>query len=130
MKLTAFAAMIGCMLSSAALAQTPSSPLNTISAPRGVYAPDVATVTIGGTAITAFTAGHTLKGGWIQNPSTATANMCISQTGAAASTSAADVTGGTSCIVPGQTYTIAPSYGSVSVNSTDSGHQFSGQGFY
>lgn len=91
-----------------------------------VHDPDISSVTIGGTAVYAFSAGHTTKGGWLENPASATVPLCVSQTGPAGTVE----TGGTSCIAPGQKYTIAPSAGTVSVNSSDSAHSFSGQGYY
>ncbi len=88
-------------------------------------APDASTVTTGGTAITAFNAGNVAKGGFITNPSTATAALCISISGTATTTSS----GGTTCIVAGQTFNIPPMSGAVSANATDSGHVFSGAGY-
>ena len=86
---------------------------------------DVATVTTGGTAVTALTAGHRTSGGWIMNPSTATANLCINERGTATTTAGGDV----SCIAPGQTYLLAANGGAVSVVSSDGPHPFSGYGF-
>lgn len=87
---------------------------------------DVATVTTGGTAVTALTAGHRTAGGWILNPVTATINLGINEIGTAAGTTSA---GSTTFIVPGQTYTLAPSTNAVSVISSDSSHPFSGYGW-
>ena len=87
---------------------------------------DAATVTTGGTAVTALAAGHRNKGGWIHNPSTASIKLCINEQGTASGTSSA---GPLTCILPGQTYQIAPASGAVSVISSDSAHPFSGQGF-
>ena len=87
---------------------------------------DVATVTTGGTAVTALAAGHRIKGGWLQNPNAATVNLCINEIGAASGTTSA---GNTTCIVPGQTYVLAPSGNAVSVVSSDSAHPFSGYGW-
>lgn len=86
---------------------------------------DVATVTNGGTAVTALLAGHKIAGGWIANPVTATVNLGINEIGTASGTTSA---GNTTFITPGQTYTLQPSAGAVSVISTDSAHQFSGMG--
>lgn len=88
-------------------------------------APDVSTVTTGGTAVTAFNAGHVAKGGYIQNPTAATAALCVSLVGAATTAG----TGSTSCIAAGNAFSIPPMTGAVSVNSTDSAHAFSGAGF-
>lgn len=87
---------------------------------------DVATVTTGGSAVTALTAGHRSAGGWIYNPPTATVNLCINEVGTASGTTSA---GNTTCIVPGQTYVLTASSNSpVSVVSSDSAHPFSGYG--
>lgn len=87
---------------------------------------DVATVTTGGTAVTALTAGHRSAGGWIYNPPSATVNLCINEVGTASGTTSA---GNTTCIVPGQTYVLtASSNKPVSVVSADSAHPFSGYG--
>lgn len=87
---------------------------------------DVATVTTGGTAVTALTAGHRTAGGWIQNPPSATINLCINEVTTASGTTSA---GSLTCIVPGQTYNLAPGSAAVSVISSDSAHPFSGFGF-
>jgi hypothetical protein len=86
---------------------------------------DVATVTTGGTAVTALNAPHRSAGGWIQNPPTATVNLCINEVGVASGTTSA---GSVTCIAPGQSYRLAPSPGPVSVVSSDSAHPFSGYG--
>ncbi len=87
---------------------------------------DVSTVTTGGTAVTALAAGHRVKGGWLQNPNAATVNLCINELGTASGTTSS---GNTTCIVPGQTYLLAPSGNAVSVVSSDSAHGFSGYGW-
>jgi hypothetical protein len=87
---------------------------------------DVATVTTGGTAVTALTAGHSTAGGWIFNPDTATYDLCINEIGTASGTTSA---GSTTCIEPNTTYAIAPGSGAVSVISADSAHAFSGMGY-
>lgn len=87
---------------------------------------DVATVTTGGTAVTALLAGNRTAGGWISNPITATVNLGINEIGTAAGTTSA---GNTTFITPGQTYTLAPSGNAVSVISSDSAHPFSGYGW-
>lgn len=86
----------------------------------------VATVTTGGTAVTALTAGQRSAGGWLQNPSNATINLCIAEVGTASGTTSA---GNTTCIIPGQGYSLTPSPMSVSVISSDSAHPFSGFGY-
>lgn len=86
---------------------------------------DVATVTTGGTAVTALNAGHRVSGGWLVNPTTATIPLCINEIGTASGTSSS---GNTTCITPGATYVLAPSGNAVSVISSDSSHPFSGEG--
>jgi hypothetical protein len=93
---------------------------------RTLVALDIATVTTGGTAVVALNAGHKTAGGWLQNPSTATVALCINELGTASGTSSA---GSTTCIVPGQTYTLTATPGGVSVISADSAHAFSGYGY-
>jgi hypothetical protein len=88
---------------------------------------DIATVTTGGTAVTAIAHYHRLKGGWLNNPSAATTNLCINEMDAAVATTTPG--GNVTCIVPGQTYLLAPSGNSVSVVSSDSAHPFSGYGW-
>ncbi len=101
-------------------------PVLTKPAPYTLVPLDVATVTTGGTAVTALLAGNRLAGGWISNPVTATANLGINEIGTAAGTTSA---GNTTFIVPGQTYTLTPSGNAVSVISSDSTHAFSGMGW-
>ena len=85
----------------------------------------VSTVTTGGTAVTALTAGQRSAGGWLQNPWSATVNLCISEVDNATGTTSA---GNTTCIVPGQGYNLTPSPQAVTVVSSDSAHPFSGYG--
>lgn len=87
---------------------------------------DVATVTTGGTAVTALSVGHRVSGGWIFNPTTATINLCVNEIGTATGTTSA---GNTTCIPPGTAYALAPSGNAVSVISSDSSHPFSGEGW-
>ena len=95
--------------------------------PLTIVALDAATVTTGGTAVSASVAGHHNKGGWILNPSTATINLCINEQGTASGTTSA---GALTCIAPGQVFNITPNATSVvSVISSDSSHAFSGQGY-
>lgn len=102
---------------------------STLTAPGAIALQplDAATVTTGGTAVIASAQGHHNKGGYIFNPSTATTNLCINEIGTATGTTSA---GSTTCIVPGQTYVLAPSpFFAVSVVSSDSAHAFSGYGW-
>lgn len=102
-----------------------SSPSFVKPAPLTIVPLDVSTVTTGGTAVTALAAGHRAAGGFIQNPPSATVNLCINEQGAASGTTSA---GATTCIVPGQSYTLTSAAGAVSVISSDSAHPFSGYG--
>lgn len=106
---------------------SPQYPCATTTTPgtRTLVALDVASVTTGGTAVTALTAGHRTAGGFIQNPSTATINLCINELAAASGTTTA---GSLVCIIPGQTYNLSPATTAVSVVSSDSTHAFGGYG--
>ena len=97
----------------------------TTPGPMSLKALSVGTVTTGGTAVNAIASGGRMSGGWLANPSTASAALCINEVGAAATTSS----GNTTCIAPGASYVIAPANGPVSVNASDDGHVFSGLGF-
>lgn len=114
-------------LALAALASPSRAATVTVPGPLQIVPLDVSTITTGGTAVTALAAGERTAGGWIQNPSTATINLCINEVGTASGTTSA---GSLTCIVPGQIYTLAPSIGPVSVVSSDSAHPFSGYGFH
>ena len=86
---------------------------------------DINTVTTGGTAVTAIAAGHRTAGGFLQNPKGATIDLCINEIGTATGTTSS---GNTTCIIPGQTYTVSPASTGVSVITSDSSHPFSGYG--
>jgi hypothetical protein len=101
-------------------------PVLTKPASYTLVALGVATVTTGGTAVTALSAGQRTAGGWICNPVGATVNLGINEIGTATGTTSA---GSTTFIAPGQTYTLAPSVNAVSVISSDSAHAFSGMGW-
>lgn len=111
--------MMAAALASVAIAGSAQAQTAVIVAPL-----DVATVTTGGTAVTAVAHYHRLKGGWLFNPSTATTNLCIDEMDGEAATTTPG--GNVSCIVPGQAYRLAPSGNSVSVVSSDSNHPISG----
>lgn len=87
---------------------------------------DVATVTTGGTAVTALATGHRNKGGWLLNPSGATVNLCINEQTTASGTTSA---GALICIAPGSSFNLAPSPLAVSVVTSDSAHPFAGEGY-
>ena len=87
---------------------------------------DIKFVTTGGVAVTVLNAGNRKAGGWLQNPSTATVNLCINEIGTATGTTSS---GDTTCVTPGQTYMLAPSGNAVSVITADNAHSFSGMGW-
>jgi hypothetical protein len=97
-----------------------------IPGPYTIVPLDISTVTTGGTAVTALNAGHRNKGGWLQNPKGATVDLCINEQGTASGTTSA---GALTCIIPGNSYSLAPSGNAVSVVTSDSAHPFSGEGF-
>lgn len=86
---------------------------------------DVSTVTTGGTAVTALAAGHRTAGGFLQNPIGATVSLCVNEQGTATGTTSA---GATTCVAPGNSYTLVPAANAVSVITSDSAHPFSGEG--
>lgn len=104
---------------------TVTGTVTTNPGPRTIVALDVATVTTGGTAVTALIAGHRSAGGFLYNPIGASINLCINEQGVASGTTSA---GALTCIQPGQAYTLAPSAAAVSVVTSDSSHPFSGYG--
>ena len=94
-------------------------------APRTLVTLDVKTVTTGGTAVTALSAGHRTAGGLLCNPQGATVNLGINEIGTASGTTSS---GDTTFIVPGQCYIVSPASTAVSVITSDSSHPFSGYG--
>lgn len=86
---------------------------------------DVKTVTTGGTAVTAISAGHRNAGGLLCNPQSATVNLGVNEIGTASGTTSS---GDTTFIVPGQCYVVSPASTAVSVITSDSSHPFSGYG--
>jgi hypothetical protein len=104
---------------------TGTGSIQTSPAARTIVTLDVKTVTTGNAAVTAIAAGNRTAGGFLQNPPTATINLCVNEIGVASgSTSSGDTT----CIVPGQGYVLTPAAGAVSVVSSDAAHPFSGYG--
>jgi hypothetical protein len=93
---------------------------------RTIVALDISTVTTGGTAVTALSAGHATAGGFIKNPENATQNLGINQNGTASGTTS---NGSTFFIVPGETFQLTASGNAVSVISADSAHPFAGEGW-
>lgn len=100
-------------------------PVTSSPGARTIVPLDVSTVTTGGTAVTALTAGHRTAGGFLYNPIGATINLCINEQATASGTTSA---AGLTCIQPGQSYTLVPAAGAVSVITSDSSHPFSGEG--
>lgn len=86
---------------------------------------DIKTVTTGGTAVNALSAGHHTAGGFLQNPRGATIDLCINEIGVATGTTSS---GDTTCVPPGGSYNLASGSGAVSVITSDSAHPFSGYG--
>ena len=99
--------------------------IQTSPAARTIVTLDVKTVTTGNAAVTALAAGNRTAGGFIQNPPTASINLCINEIGTASGTTSS---GDTTCIVPGQGYVLTPAAGPVSVVTSDAAHPFSGYG--
>ena len=99
-------------------------PVSTTPGPLAPYDLDVATVTTGGTAVTALAAGNAAKGGFIKAVS---AILCIRDSTGTAGT--VDGVAGTTCIAVGQTYTLPPQVGAISVNSTTAGAIIGGRGY-
>jgi hypothetical protein len=101
------------------------SAVTTTPGARTIITLDIKTVTTGGTAVTAIAAGNRTAGGYIQNPPTATVNLCYNEIGTAVGT----VTNGdTICIVPGASVVFFASGNAVSVITSDSAHAFGGYG--
>jgi hypothetical protein len=90
-----------------------------------IVALDVSTVTTGGTAVTALTAGHRRQGGFITNPTGAPVDLIINELTTASGTVSS---GSNVAIGAGATYVLAPSPLGVSVISSSSSHVFAGQG--
>lgn len=109
---------------SAAPIQAPAQQ-STVAGTRTYVPLDISTVTTGGTAVTALTAGHHTAGGFLTNPKGATVDLCINEIATASGTTSA---GSLTCIPPGTPYTLSPAAGSVSVITSDSAHPFSGYG--
>ncbi len=109
-----------------AVPANPSPYLRAMQGPVTLVALDISTVTTGGTAVNAFSAGHVTAGGRIQNPPTALTSLGINQSGTASGT--AD-NGGTRFYKPGAFCWLTPSANAVSVISSDSAHPFAGEGW-
>jgi hypothetical protein len=88
--------------------------------------PDISSVTTGGTAVNAFSAGHCAKGCFVRNPATATQNLCANGVTTASGTSD---NAATLCAGPGQQVTFTPRATAISVVSSDAPHTFAGEGY-
>lgn len=88
--------------------------------------PDVFTVTTGGTAVNAFSAGHCAKGCYIVNPTNATQPLCGNGITTASGTT---TNGATICAAIGQQLNFSPRSTAISVVSSDSSHVFGGEGY-
>ncbi len=84
---------------------------------------DIATVTTGGTAVTALNAGNAAAGGWLVTSNAA--GICVNINGVAGTAT----TGDTTCVAQNQAYYIPPTFHPVSVNSSASSVNFGGNGF-
>ena len=92
---------------------------------------------IGGTAVQALTAAHVAKGGYIVNPPTATAILCVSDLNQSAAPISVSGSGLTAVctngnpVLPGSQAGIwAGGVNPVTVVSPDSNHKFNGEGAY
>lgn len=94
-------------------------------APLTIIPLDISTVTTGGTAVTALTAGHRTAGGFLTNPKAATIDLCVNEQGVASGTT---TFGALICVPPGGSYNLVPAAGAVSVITSDSSHPFGGEG--
>lgn len=108
---------------SSAMAQSCARP--TAGPPYTSVPLDIATVTTGGTAVTALAACNAIApGAWIVTANAA--GMCIDQFTTAGT--ATGVPSTTTCVGTNQPFFLTPSIKAVSVNSTASGVLISGQG--
>ena len=91
---------------------------------RTIVPLDISSVTTGGVAVTALSAGHATAGGWIMTANKA--GICVDQT-----TTAGTVTGTpstTGCVAGNAPFYLVPSSHAVSVNSSASSVSFGGEG--
>lgn len=121
-----YAALKGTLTISGAVTTTPSG--GTVPAPYKFTpaAPDIATITTGGTAVNAFSSGHCSGGCIIVNPKGATNDLCVNGITTASGTTTA---GALICIPPGQQFGFTPRATAISAVSSDSAHAFGGEGY-
>ena len=92
-------------------------------APLKVTSLDISTVTTGGTAVNALSAGHASAGGFVVTANAA--GICINEVGAAGTASSGD----TACVAQNVPYYLAPTANAISVNSSSSSVTLAGYGF-
>ena len=92
-----------------------------LPAPVSYAASAVASIAIGGTAVTVFGIGTIVSGAVITNPSTATEMLFIDTV---ASASLAE-TGTTFALAAGQSFSFGPASGAITANAATAGHAFS-----
>jgi hypothetical protein len=97
----------------------PSSP-----GPRTIIPLDVSSVTTGGTAVTALTAGHATAGGFISTNNAA--GLCVDQHTTAGTATGTPST--TVCVAVNVPFYLVPTAAAVSVNSSGSGVALGGEG--
>ena len=121
-----YAKLAGTLTISGSVTTTPSG--GTVPAPYKFTpaAPDIATITTGGTAVNAFSAGHCSGGCIIVNPKGATVDLCVNGISTASGTTTA---GALICIPPGQQFGFTPRATAISAVSSDSSHPFGGEGY-
>ena len=84
---------------------------------------DVASVTTGGTAVAALSAGHATAGGFVVTANSA--GICVNEIGTAGTASS----GNTTCVAQNVPYYLAPTTNAVSVNSSASSVTLAGYGY-
>ena len=84
---------------------------------------DIATVTTGGTAVNALSAGHAVCGGFVVTSNSA--GICVNQKGTAGTATLGD----TACVAANVPYYLAPTANAISVNSTSSSVSLGGNGY-
>jgi len=85
---------------------------------------DIATVTTGGTAVTALNAGHAAAGGWLATANSA--GICVDQVTTAGTTTGTPSS--TGCVAQNVPFYLVPSTHAVSVNSSGSSVSLGGEG--
>ena len=99
-----------------------SSPWLVSLGSRTIVPLDISSVTTGGTAVSALSAGHATAGGFLVTSNAA--GICVNQVGAAGTATS----GNTQCVAQNQAFALVPSAAAVSVNSSASSVTFGGEG--